>query len=92
MKNFQSVQAGKAEKGDILIVLEPGLDEKGIQILLQCSAEAEFGSQIKKTIHEVLTEYGIRDAVVTAQDQGAMDFVVRARTETAAKRAMEVVK
>lgn len=92
MEYFQSAQAGKTEKGDILIVLDPGPDEKGIQILLQCSAEAEFGRQIKKTIHEVLTEYGIRDAVVTVQDQGAMDFVVRARTETVAKRALGVVK
>lgn len=68
-------------------MLETAAVGSGVQIVLQCSVAAEFGRQIKRTITEVLSEYGISDAKVTAQDKGAMDFVVRARTETAAKRA-----
>lgn len=80
-------QAGSTEKGDILITIDPDDVQGGIEIDLHCSAEAEFGRQIRQTISEVLCEYGIQDAKVTATDKGAMDFTVRARTETAAKRA-----
>ena len=92
MKNFRSAQAGRVEKGDILIGLDPCDVGDGIQISLQSPTEAEFGRHIKSTIQEVLGEYGIVDATVNAQDKGAMDFVVRARTETAVKRALEVEK
>jgi len=80
------VQAGSDEKGDMLIVLELAPVGSGISITLQCDVEIEFGRQIRRTITETLQEYGLADAQVTARDKGAMDFVVRARAETAAKR------
>lgn len=86
-ETIKSAQAGSMEKGDILITLDPGQTGSGINIELHCSAEAEFGRQIRQTIVEVLQQNGISDALVQAQDKGAMDFVVRARTQTAAKRA-----
>ncbi len=84
---LKSSQAGSTEKGDILIALEPSDAQGGIEIDLHCSAEAEFGRQIRRTITQVLCEYGIQNVKVTATDKGAMDFAIRARTETAAKRA-----
>ncbi len=83
----KAVRAGSEEKGDMVIELEPAPLGSGITIALQCDVEIEFGRQIRRTITETLQEYGLADAQVTARDKGAMDFVVRARAETAAKRA-----
>ena len=86
---IQEAQAGSEAKSDILVMLEPAEQGSGIRILLQSPVELEFGRQIRQTLQAVLKENGVTDAVVKAQDKGAMDFTIRARMETAVRRALK---
>lgn len=78
--------AGTLESGDIQIRIAPGRG-KGLEIHLDSVVAAQFGRQIEKVIRETLESMGITDAVVEAQDKGALDCTIRARVTTAAVRA-----
>jgi citrate lyase subunit gamma (acyl carrier protein) len=84
----KSAQAGLDKKQDALVSIEPAELGSGINMEVKSSVFSEFGSQIEATVRAVLVEFGIEDVVVKVQDQGAMDFAIRARTETAVRRAM----
>jgi len=80
--------AGTLESSDISITIEP--NPKGeISIELTSPVEKQFGKQIRKVIEETLKELGISSATVKANDRGALDLVIRARTQAAAYRAAE---
>ena len=49
----------------------------------------QFGKQIISVIKETTAEYGVKNAVITAVDKGALDCTVRARVATALTRAAE---
>ncbi len=85
----KSAQAGLAEKNDVLISVEPAEPGSGIHIDVKSPVLLEFGAKIRTTVHAVLQENGIEDALVKVQDKGAMDFTIRARTETAVRRALK---
>ena len=89
MVNIQGAQAGSGAKSDILVMIEPANPGSGIHIELHSPVELEFGRQIRQTLQAVLQENGVVDAVVKAEDKGAMDFTVRARMETAIRRALK---
>ena len=76
--------AGTLESGDIMIQISSG---RGLEIDLQSSVAAQFGSQIKAVITETLMGLGIEDAAVKAVDKGALDCTIRARVTAAAVRA-----
>jgi len=78
--------AGTLESSDITISLEPN-EGKGIEIQLKSSVERQFGNQIKKVIHERLEELGVKNALVRANDKGALDCTIKARVTTAVSRA-----
>ena len=78
--------AGTLESSDITISIEKN-DKKGIEIQLKSTVENQFGEQIRKVILEKLEELGITDAIVRANDKGALDCTIQARVTTAAKRA-----
>lgn len=59
----------------------------GIEVELESLVIKQFGEQIKKTIIDTLVELGVEDTIVRAQDKGALDYTIRARVETAVKRA-----
>ena len=46
-----------------------------------------FGDQIRATVEEVFASFGIEDAIVELVDKGAIDCVIRARTQAAICRA-----
>ena len=78
--------AGTLESSDIQIALYPNPGQ-GIQIRLQSDVKALFGEAIEATLRQVLAEFGVEDALVDANDKGALDFAIRARMdELAAKR------
>ena len=60
---------------------------EGLEIDLQSSVAAQFGSQIKAVITETLKGLGIEDAAVKAVDKVALDCTIRARVTAAAVRA-----
>ena len=50
--------------------------------------EKKFGEAIRADVTEILNQYKIPGANVLVNDLGALGFAVRARVETAVKRAL----
>ncbi|MFU0831838.1 MAG: Citrate lyase acyl carrier protein [Oscillospiraceae bacterium] len=86
MQIKQTAVSGTLESSDIMVTVSPSQEEK-IEIDLKSQVEKQFGNEIKKTIIDVLKTLNISSAKVTAVDKGALDCVIRARTETAVCRA-----
>lgn len=79
-------RAGTVESNDIYIVIMPN-DNSGIEIELESIVIKQFGDDIKRVILETLEELEVNNAIVKAQDKGALDYTIKARVETAVKRA-----
>lgn len=77
--------AGTLESSDIMVSIELN-EDKGIEIQLKSTVENQFGNQIRKVIRESLEELSIENALVVANDRGALDCTVRARVATAVGR------
>lgn len=80
--------AGTLESSDVQIILRPNPGQ-GIVIHLESDVKAMFGDAIEETVRAVLAEFEVRDAEVDINDKGALDFVIRSRTECAVCRAAE---
>jgi citrate lyase subunit gamma (acyl carrier protein) len=80
--------AGTLESSDITIFIEPNKG-MGIEINLKSTVENQFGNQIRKVIQETLEEIGITEALVRANDKGALDCTIRARVITAVNRSIQ---
>ena len=81
--------AGTLESSDVQITLQPN-PGGGIHICLSSDVKALFGDAIEQTIRCVLKEFAVEDALVNVVDKGALDFVIRARTQCAVCRAAEI--
>lgn len=79
-------KAGTLESNDIYIMVMPN-DEGGIELELESIVIKQFGDEIRKTILDTLSNLGVEKAIVKAQDKGALDYTIKARVETAVKRA-----
>ncbi|MEG0132958.1 MAG: citrate lyase acyl carrier protein [Clostridium sp.] len=79
-------KAGTLESNDIYVVIMPN-EVNGIIIELESLVIKQFGKEIESAIRETLERLGVKNAVVKAQDKGALDYTIRARVETAVKRA-----
>ena len=77
--------AGTLESSDIMVVVQPA--EHGIHIELQSSVYQQFGDDIIRTIREVAKSLEAEAAFIQAIDHGALDCTIRARVETALRRA-----
>ncbi len=73
------IEAGTNEKGDARVRIESGKRE----IIVMSKLERLYGDAIHKTVEE-MTE-GI-DAKIIVEDQGALDWVIRARIESAIRK------
>ena len=80
--------AGTLESSDIIIYIEKN-EGKGIEIELKSTVESQFGNQIRKVIRETLEMMGVTDALVRANDKGALDCTIQARVMTALNRATD---
>lgn len=79
-------KAGTLESNDIYVIIMPN-EEGGIAIELESMVMKQFGAEIERTIRETLDTLQVKNAIVKAQDKGALDYTIRARIETAVKRA-----
>lgn len=86
MKINKISKSGTLESSDIYIIIMPN-DKGGIEVELESLVIKQFGEQIRKTIINTLRELKVTDAIVKAQDKGALDYTIKARVETAVKRA-----
>lgn len=82
----KSAMAGTLESSDIHILIKPNEIDK-IEIELDSVVEKQFGKQIKKLIEDTLKSNNVSNALVKATDKGAVDYVIKARMETAIYRA-----
>lgn len=87
MKIVKPAKAGTMESNDIYIMVYP--NEKGNEIQLDSIVLKQFGKQIEKVIMDTLKELEVENALVVAKDRGALDYTIKARVETAIKRALE---
>lgn len=78
--------AGTLESSDVLIHIEPSQD---IEINLISSVEELYGNDIKALVLEVLEKMNIKAVKVDINDKGALDYVIKARLQTAILRALE---
>lgn len=86
MEIKQPAMVGTLESSDIQISVFPN-PGKGLEIQLESVVKTQFGDAIIATMANVLESFGITDAVVSAVDRGALDWVIRARMQAACCRA-----
>ncbi|RLK62489.1 citrate lyase acyl carrier protein [Atopobacter sp. AH10] len=87
MELKHSAIAGTLESSDCQVILEPGTN--GIELTIQGDVIAQYGRQIKASVLETLEKLEVKDAVVSLQDQGALDCTIRSRVQTAVLRASD---
>lgn len=87
MKIDRMAQAGSLESCDILITVEPNKLGAGIEIHLESPAKKQFGEKIQREITEVVKQLKVKDVKITAIDKGSLEYSIKARTETALRRA-----
>lgn len=88
MELVKPAVAGTLESSDVQITLRPN-PGRGIELTLESDVKALFGASIEATVRQVLAEFGVADALVDIHDKGALDFVIRSRTQCAVVRAAE---
>ena len=86
MNITKPAKAGTMESNDIYISIFPN-EGNGIELTLESSVIKQFGDQIEEAIKDTLKKLDVKDAKITAMDRGALDCTIRARVETAVKRA-----
>jgi len=88
MDILRVAKAGTLESNDILVMVTPG--ENGtVELELESIVMKQFGPVIREEILETVKQMGVNNVRIVAQDKGALDYTVRARVETALKRAAE---
>ncbi|MFX0548424.1 citrate lyase acyl carrier protein [Hathewaya histolytica] len=86
MQTLKPAKAGTMESNDIYIMIMPN-EYGGIELQLESIVMKQFGEEIERVIRETLKELDVKDAIVKAQDKGALNYTIKARVETAIKRA-----
>ena len=90
MSDVTSIHVGtEGQKGDIFVRLEKK-KSGGLSVSFKSSVEGTFGDHIRNALHGTLEALGVEHAVLEAKDRGALDYVIRARVEAAARRLFEV--
>lgn len=87
-KILREAEAGFLDKGDVVIQLSPGINGSGIQLDIESKVMSLFGDQIRASVLEEIGKYQLSDMQVTVRDQGALDYAIRARVQTAIERAI----
>ena len=76
--------AGTLESSDIYVEVEPSEE---LELNIESVVLNQFGEEIRATILSVLDELGVKNGKISVQDKGAIDCTIRARVETAVRRA-----
>lgn len=87
MNLLHDATCGSLESSDVYIVVKPG--QEGIQLTIESIVKTQYGKRLEEIARDVLQRCQVSQAQVFVQDHGAVDFVFRARMETALARAGE---
>jgi citrate lyase subunit beta/citryl-CoA lyase len=85
MATGEAGRRGADVRSDCWISIEP-TDSGGISLDLKSKVEAMYGASVRSTVEDGLKFFGIKNARVQVEDQGALPFVIMARLETAVRR------
>ncbi|NLB83992.1 MAG: citrate lyase acyl carrier protein [Synergistaceae bacterium] len=85
-------QAGSLESCDALVIVELSDDEKGLLLDLDSPSLLSYEEDMKNAVIDTLSSLGVADALVKVQDRGSLDCTLRARVETAVRRALSTQK
>lgn len=77
---------GETVRSDGWVKVEPRT-RGGLKLSVTTKVEAMYGDAVRATCRAALDALGVKHASVTVEDYGALDFVLAARIEAAAKRA-----
>jgi len=86
----RSATAGTLESSDIFVLVEP--NDSGVELELESVVYNQFGEEIERTVREVLNDFNVKNVKIKLKDRGAVECAIRARVETALKRAEGVDK
>ncbi len=90
MVSNKEARVGRSEKkGDLEVFLKIK-NSGGLSIEINSTVGHMFGEKIKQKVEQTLAGLGIRDAEARVSDMGALDYVIQARVETAARRVVEL--
>lgn len=81
---LKRASAGTLESSDAMVELEPAQTR---EIELQSVVEQQFGDSIRALAAQMLDELNVPGAHLRIVDRGALECVLRARIETAVRRA-----
>jgi len=80
--------SGSLESCDALVIVVLPSDSEGLEIEIDSPSIASFGEEMRKSVRETLESVGVFRGSVKIQDRGSLDCTLRARVETAARRAL----
>ncbi len=86
-RSAEAGSRGKKVRSDCWIGLEI-TGAGGVEIELDSKVESMYGDGIRVQLREGLAALGIEHAALAVEDAGALPFVIDARLETAARRAL----
>lgn len=80
--------AGSLESCDALVMVMISPEKSGIELELDSPSAGAFAEDMEIAVRNTLQSLGLANGFVKVQDRGALDCTLRARTETAARRAL----
>ena len=80
-------QAGTLESNDVYVQLLPN-PKDSIDIRLKSVVYQQFKDQILSVAHATLNRLNITSCILILDDQGALDYTITARIESAVKRSL----
>lgn len=88
MKIMKPAQAGSLLSNDVYIQLYPN-EYNRIDIDLKSVVIKQFKDAILKVLYDTLAAHDVTSCRLVVQDQGALDYVLKARLESAIIRSLE---
>ncbi|MGC1122653.1 MAG: citrate lyase acyl carrier protein [Candidatus Methanofastidiosia archaeon] len=88
MKLVKKGKAGTDDDSDILIEVEPA---DTVTIKLESRVDQLYGKKIREVIMKTVETLQVEGCVITAHDNGALDYTIQARVEAAVRLAGGVV-
>lgn len=85
MKIGLKAMAGTLESNDVLVRVTP--QPGGIEVRVESIVLRQFGAALEQAARQTAQALGAQGVLIELDDKGAVDWTVRARVETALKRA-----
>ncbi|MBU7023179.1 MAG: citrate lyase acyl carrier protein [Theionarchaea archaeon] len=84
MKLVKKGKAGTDDDSDILVEVEPA---DTVTIELESRVDRLYGKKIREVIMKTVETLDVEGCAITAHDNGALDYTIRARVEAAIRQA-----